>query len=184
MWSKKEQQAVEFSFKAHEGQKRKGTDIAYVSHPMIVGLILAKISDDEDVIIAGILHDIIEDTKFTKADIKNKFGSKVANLVDQVSEKDRDLPYIERKDRAAAKLFTIDEEAVLVKAADVLSNITDLSTDLDKRGEESFKIFHPEKEVKIKQIERVINIIISRIGDQKITKEMQETFKEIKKYED
>ncbi len=184
MWTKKQQKAVTFSFQAHKGQKREEKDLPYVLHPMAVGIILAKLNSSEEVIIAGLLHDVIEDTDFEKDDIKEKFGKKVANLVDEVSEKDRDLPYAERKQRAAAKLLEVSDQAVMVKAADVLSNITDLTIDLFKRGEVAFDIFNTDKNSKIKQIERVIKILKIRIGSEKIIKKLEERFTEIKRYED
>ncbi len=184
IWTKKEQEAVQFSFVAHRKQKRKGTDIAYVSHPMIVGLILARMEADSRTVIAGILHDIIEDTEYDKKDIKERFGSDVAELVEEVSETDRDLPYRERKERAAAKLYEVSDRAVLIKAADVLSNMTDLESDLREKGEDGFKIFHTGKNQKIKQIERVVNILVSRLEDEELILNLKETFNEIKKYED
>ncbi len=184
IWTKEEQKAVQFSFRAHRKQKRKGTDIAYVSHPMIVGLILARLRAGSEVVIAGILHDIIEDTEYHKKDLRNLFGGNVANLVEEVSETDRDLPYRERKERAAAKLYGVSDEAVLIKAADVLSNMTDLESDLRQKGEDGFNIFHIEKNKKIKQIERVVKILISRLENEDLISNLKETFNEIKKYED
>ena len=184
IWTKKEQEAVQFSFRAHREQKRKGTDIAYVSHPMIVGLILARLNADIRTVIAGILHDIIEDTDFNKRDIKDRFGAEVAELVEEVSETDRDLPYKERKERAAAKLYEVSDEAVLIKAADVLSNMIDLKSDLNEEGESAFNIFHADKNEKIIQIERVVKILISQLKNEELISNLKETFNEIKKYED
>lgn len=184
IWTKKEQEAVQFSFRAHKKQKRKGTDIAYVSHPMIVGLILGRLKAGSEAVIAGILHDIIEDTDYTKRDIEKQFGSEVAKLVEEVSETDRDLPYRERKERAAAKLYKVSDKAVLVKAADVLSNMTDLESDLEEKGGEAFTIFHSGKNEKISQIERVVKILISRLENEELILNLKETFKEIKKYGD
>lgn len=184
MWTKKQQKAVEFSFRAHKGQKRKGTKVPYVSHPMVVGLVLAKGGADENQIIAGILHDIIEDTEFTKDKIKLKFGEDVANLVEEVSETDRDLPYKERKERAAAKLFVVSERAAEIKAADLISNMTDLVTDLDRDPEKAFNIFHTDKNKKIKQMERVVNILNLRLKKQDLSNSLNKIIKEIRKYED
>jgi len=184
MWSKKEQEAVEFSFKAHRGQKRKGTGINYISHPMTVGIILAKLNSSSEVIIAGLLHDIIEDTDYKKKDIKKKFGESVANLVDEVSEKDRDLPYRERKQRAAAKLFNVSEGAVLIKTADILANTMDLITDLEKKGDNAFEIFHPKKNQKIRQIERVVAVLNSILKQKNVIDHLRNNLKIIKEYED
>jgi (p)ppGpp synthase/HD superfamily hydrolase len=184
MWSKKEQKAIEFSFRAHHKQKRRGSEIEYVSHPVIVGIILAKTGAEEAIIIAGILHDVIEDTDFSKKDIEVKFGKEIADLVDEVSEKDRDLPYRERKERAVAKLFFITEQAALIKAADVLSNLVDLCLYLDREGEEAFKIFNTGKNRKIKMTERKIKILEQKVKNKELIANLNERLKEIKKYED
>ncbi len=65
IYTQKIQHAIRFAIKTHEGyqkQKRKGKDVPYITHPLTVGLILAKAGANEDVIIAGILHDTIEDS--------------------------------------------------------------------------------------------------------------------------
>ena len=78
------QTAIKFAIKTHEvyqQQKRKGKDIAYITHPLTVGIILAKIDSSDDVIIAGILHDTTEDSipekKVTKNMIAKRFGNNV-----------------------------------------------------------------------------------------------------------
>ncbi|WP_456480604.1 RelA/SpoT family protein [Nautilia sp.] len=78
-------QAVDFAVKAHSGQKRKsGED--YVIHPILVAVITSYFSEDEDVITAAILHDIVEDTHYTIYYIKDKFGRNVANLVEGLTK--------------------------------------------------------------------------------------------------
>ena len=73
--------AIEFASLAHKDQVRKGEPIPYVSHPFAVGLILLNTGYSEDVVIAGILHDVVEDTKFSSKDIEEKFGLKISELV-------------------------------------------------------------------------------------------------------
>lgn len=88
--------AVVFSIKTHEvdqKQKRKGKDIAYITHPPTVGLILARANAGDHVIAAGILHDTIEDSidkkKVTRAMLAERFDKRVADLVDSVTEKEK-----------------------------------------------------------------------------------------------
>ena len=76
---------LEFAIKAHKGQKRKsGED--YVIHPILVATITSYFSNDEDVIIAALLHDVIEDTPYTKEDIEKEFNEKVAYLVEGLTK--------------------------------------------------------------------------------------------------
>ncbi len=99
MWILKEQKAVKFSASAHQGQMRKGKSIAYVSHPLTVGIILARMGCSEELVIAGILHDVIEDTDYEKEDIEREFGKKVADLVSGVSEENKKDSWVERKNK-------------------------------------------------------------------------------------
>src|ERR1019366_6852470 len=85
--------AIQLSIQVHEldqKQKRKGKDIPYITHPLTVGIILARAGASEDVIIAGILHDTIEDSipekKVSYGMIAENFGENVAELVESVTE--------------------------------------------------------------------------------------------------
>src|SRR3989344_784375 len=89
LFSSKIQIAITFAIKVHEidrKQKRKGKDIPYITHPLTVGLILARAGASEDVVVAGILHDAIEDSirekKVSREMIAGLFGENVAELVD------------------------------------------------------------------------------------------------------
>ncbi|MDF2947482.1 MAG: pyrophosphokinae [Bacillales bacterium] len=78
--------AIEFAALKHNGHYRKGTDIPYISHPFGVGMILLKAKCNEEQIIAGILHDTLEDTETAPSEIEEKFGLKVLQLVQSCSE--------------------------------------------------------------------------------------------------
>ena len=82
-------EALTFAHTAHEGAVRKGTDVPYITHPLETAAIAAEMTDDEDIIIAALLHDVIEDTKYSKKDIEVRFGSRVAELVLEESEDKR-----------------------------------------------------------------------------------------------
>ena len=75
------QKAIVFATLAHEGQCRKGTNIPYIVHPMEVMQILTANGCNETVILAGILHDTLEDTQTTPEDILHIFGQEVLDLV-------------------------------------------------------------------------------------------------------
>src|SRR5687768_16215143 len=101
MYTNKFQKAIKFAIKVHQGQTRKGKDETYIVHPLAVGLILSRVTSDEDIIIAGILHDTIEDCKpygsITKELIVKEFGENVAEMVNDSTEQDKSLPWDERK---------------------------------------------------------------------------------------
>src|SRR6266567_4013183 len=91
------QKALSFAAEAHARQERKGTDFPYVSHPIRVAEILDRFGCSEDAIVAGFLHDTIEDASVTVNDIGATFGPRVAALVAAVSEPDKSLPWKTRK---------------------------------------------------------------------------------------
>jgi (p)ppGpp synthase/HD superfamily hydrolase len=78
-------EAYALAERAHAGQRRY-TGEPYITHPLEVARILANMHLDAETIMAAILHDVIEDSSFSKADIAEKFGDKVADLVDGVSK--------------------------------------------------------------------------------------------------
>ena len=88
------QKAINMASQLHIGQTRKGgPDLPFIVHPFSVAWILANYTDNEDIIVAGLLHDVLEDVRGYKFDnLKNDFGEKIAKIVKEVSEdKDPDI---------------------------------------------------------------------------------------------
>jgi (p)ppGpp synthase/HD superfamily hydrolase len=143
--------AIDFAIEVHRTKKRKGKDIPYIVHPLTVALILSRVSDDEEIIVAGILHDTIEDCKpygsVTKEMIAKVFTPRVAELVDSVTEPNKDLPWIERKQAALAHIKDMDHDQLLLKSADVLQNLSDLNEDIVKKGLKVFKSFNATQDL-------------------------------------
>ena len=118
------EEAIEVAAQAHDGQFRKGTNTPYITHPYAVGLMLMDAGCSEAVVIAGILHDTVEDTDLTSACIRNNFGESVANIVDGCSE-NKSLRWRERKTERIEALKTATTEVCLVTCADKLHNLRD-----------------------------------------------------------
>ncbi|NIA02072.1 MAG: HD domain-containing protein, partial [Nitrospirae bacterium] len=74
IFTPKTQQAIRFAIEAHAEQTRKGNDIPYITHPLTIALILSQAGASEDVIVAGILHDVVEDSDVELDDVLNEFG--------------------------------------------------------------------------------------------------------------
>ena len=96
--------ALKVASRAHRDQTRRGTDIPYIAHPVAVAMIISRYTADENTIMAGILHDILEDVKptvYSEIDMKNDFGDEVVGIVKDVSEDktagELEKPWIERK---------------------------------------------------------------------------------------
>ena len=133
--------AVEVAVKAHQNQTRKGTDIPYITHPLGVGISLAKVGSPDEVIAAGILHDTLEDTSLTQDNISEKFGDKVASIVKDCSEPDKSLPWDARKKHTIEFLKKASPEVRLVTCADKLHNIRTIISEYEKMGEHVWERF-------------------------------------------
>lgn len=154
------QNAVRFATDVHAKQTRKGKDTPYITHLLGVALILARAGADEDVVVAGVLHDAIEDSpkenKITKEILAEKFGNSVAELVDAVTEQNKELPWAERKQIALEHIKDMDHNALLLKSADVLHNLSELIHDVEQESEEVFEKFNAPKEDKLVQQEKLV----------------------------
>jgi len=153
------QRALNFAIKAHKGQKRKsGED--YVIHPILVAVITSFFNNDEDVIIAALLHDVVEDTLYTLEDIKNEFGNSVANLVEGLTKivQIRDNSLIPSNSNSALtksaltfrKMLSVsikDVRVLLIKLCDRLHNMLTLDAlpnNKQKRiAEETLVVYAP-----------------------------------------
>jgi hypothetical protein len=131
------QDAISLAIRAHwldDRQCRKGKDVPYIVHLLCVGLILARAAADETTIVAGILHDVVEDSapeaRITLDDLAQRFGPEAAAIVGEVTEPDKSLPWCERKEAALAGVSSLSRAALLVKTSDVLSNDWELLNDL------------------------------------------------------
>jgi (p)ppGpp synthase/HD superfamily hydrolase len=120
--------AISFCESAHVGQFRK-TGEPYSNHPINVALICAGWKLDVEALVAGLLHDTVEDTATTVADIQKSFGSRVAKLVDELTDvsKPEDGNRATRKGIDRAKLAGVSADAQTIKLADLISNAKDIA---------------------------------------------------------
>lgn len=128
------EEALRFSSIRHGGQYRKGSTIPYLSHPFSVAMLLESDHQAPAVVAAGLLHDLVEDTKTDPQEILSKFGSDVHRLVLAVSEKNREESWEQRKRMTLqqVQLLQFDEVALLV--ADKLHNLRSIRYDLEMEG--------------------------------------------------
>ncbi|HXW09705.1 MAG TPA: bifunctional GTP diphosphokinase/guanosine-3',5'-bis pyrophosphate 3'-pyrophosphohydrolase [Steroidobacteraceae bacterium] len=124
------QEAYDFAFHAHDGQRRRSGE-PYITHPVAVADLLADLRLDAQTMIAAILHDVMEDTPNTKAEITDRFGREVAELVDGVSKLDQ----VQFRSRAEAQAESFrkmllamvrDIRVIMVKLADRTHNMRTL----------------------------------------------------------
>jgi len=161
------QSAYDFSALAHEGQFRM-TGEPYVSHPVAVAQILTEWHLDSQALSAALLHDVMEDTNVTKAELAEKFGKMVAELVDGVSKLDR--IEFQSHEQAQAENFrkmvlamTRDVRVILIKLADRLHNMRTLDA------------MNPKKRVRIaRETLDIYAPIANRLGLNRLFEELQE----------
>lgn len=139
--------ALTFSARAHGRQVRKGTDVPYVTHPVHVAWILERHGFDEDVVIAGLLHDLLEDTLVTSEEIGQRFGTRVAAIVNGCSEPDHEYGWWEdRKAHTIEFLRTASADVRAVACADKLHNLSTIRDALATHGEHVWRRFHRGRE--------------------------------------
>ncbi len=162
------EKAYRIASTAHQDQKRKSGE-AYIIHPLCVSVILAELELDKETIVAGLLHDVVEDTVMTEEEIAQEFGKEVALLVDGVTKLGRlsyDADKVEVQAENLRKMFLAmakDIRVILIKLADRLHNMRTL------------KYMRPEKQKEIaRETMDIYSPIAQRLGISKVKIELDD----------
>ena len=141
-------EAIAFAVKAHDGMRRKKSSAPYILHPMEAAVIVGTMTDDQNLIAAAALHDVVEDAGITIEEIEERFGKRVRELVQSESEDKRDhLPPAEtwriRKEETLAVLKNTEDLGVLmVWLGDKLANMRSLYRDWKVEGDAMWQRFN------------------------------------------
>lgn len=171
-YSEKVHKAMSLASKMHQGQKRKGTDIPYIIHPLnVLDLAHEMGVVDENTLIACVLHDTIEDTPYTKEQLEKDFGEDVCQIVLDVSE-NKSLPtWKERKISYLEHLKSCDNtNSILVSTLDKIENLHNMYIDYLAIGDKLFDRFNADKNEEFWFYRSFVEIIKN--------KEIPDTFKE------
>lgn len=133
--------AKEFAEEAHKGQTRKSSNVPYITHPIRVAERLERAGFSDELICAGYLHDVVEDTPYEMEDIEEAFGQKVAGLVAAHTE-DKSKSWQERKQHTIDTIENAGKEVKYLIVADKLDNLLGLEKDLARLGDAVWQHFN------------------------------------------
>jgi (p)ppGpp synthase/HD superfamily hydrolase len=138
--------AFEFATEKHAGQTRKASTIPYIAHLMGVASLVLEFGGDEDLAIAALLHDVVEDCGGAPMlkEVRQRFGNRVAKVVDGCTDANTipKPPWRERKERYIRHLKDADAETRVVSAADKLNNVRSILADYREVGEAIWERFN------------------------------------------
>ena len=141
-------EAIAFAVKAHDGMRRKKSALPYILHPMEASVIVGTMTDDQNLIAAAVLHDVVEDAGVTLDEIEANFGKRVRELVTSETEDKRaDLPPADtwriRKEESLAVLKNTEDIGVLmVWLGDKLANMRSIYRDFEVQGDAMWQQFN------------------------------------------
>ncbi len=175
--------AIRIATITHQEQKRKGSDTPYIIHPYSVMCIAANATQDEDILIACLFHDILEDVpdKYPRERMVKDFGERVAIIVDGVT-KDITLP--DWQGRADAYLEHLEhkasDESLIVSCADKTHNLMSMLTDYAEVGDELWKCFKVGAERQLWWYEKVLEVIRLRLPGLTIANNLEKLIAQFK----
>ena len=146
-------EAIAFAVKAHDGMRRKKSEVPYILHPMEAAVIVGTMTADQNLIAAAALHDVVEDADITIEEVEEKFGKRVRELVGAETEDKRaDLPPADtwriRKEESLNVLKNTDDIGVLIVwLGDKLANMRSIYRDWKVEGDAMWQRFN-QKDVK------------------------------------
>ena len=165
--------AINLACRLHAGQMRKGEDdLPYISHPFAVAWILGNYTTDEDTVIAGLLHDVLEDVPgYDVRNLERDAGAEVAAIVAQVTEdKDPNISgngratWEDRKRKYLRHLARAGEKGLLVCAADKIHNLQSLTAAYKERGEALWSRFNAPPSRQLWFHGEVLKVLQERLG--------------------
>ena len=132
--------AFSLAAEAHAGQKVAGDDGPYLRHPVEVAELLHEVGVPESVIAAAVLHDVVEDSELTVGEVGERFGDRVAGLVEALTEDPQIAEWVTRKDALRDQVRRAGPDAAAIYAADKLANVRHMRRLYAEHGEEAIRL--------------------------------------------
>ncbi len=186
MYSYRIELAIRAAAVLHKDQLRKGSmPFPYITHVVATAFTLMDYTQDEDIIIAALLHDTLEDTDYTIDELQEDFGGKVREIVETLTEprniKERKLTFRESKKGYADQLKKGPMEAVLVAAADKIHNLRTMVEDYTDNHERFIQDFGKNFDERLEAYQTIANVINNRLKGS-ILAEFNHVFSEFKQF--
>ena len=173
MYSYRVEQAIRAATVLHKDQLRKGTaPLPYVSHLFAVAMLVSDYTDDEDTIIASLLHDTLEDTDYEPKEIEEDFGKHVRKIVESLSEPDstkEQLTWKQTKAEYAKQLKKAPDEALLIAAADKIHNMRCMVEDHYNDHVQFVNSFKGSLDDRMMMYQNISNVLNSRLKSDILT---------------
>lgn len=170
------QRAFRYAAEKHDGQTRKQTAVPYLSHLIAVASLVLEAGGDEDMAIAALLHDVVEDCGGMPRlrEVRKQFGPRVAKIVEGCTDSfgEPKPEWVERKKDYLDELKDADAETRLVSASDKLHNVRTILADYRQDGEAIWKRFSGKKEGTLWYY-RALSDEYQRRGSNRITRELE-----------
>ncbi len=164
----KEEEAIRFIVKAFENKKRQKEDINSSFHSIGVGFMLKSIGCDEETVLTGLLHDVIEDTQYDYNYIKENYGKKVADNVLSISEDESIINLADRETKFIDNLNNVNDNIVLVEIADKLHNLLSDYEIWKAKGKEAFYTANSSYEVAKRKYLKYQELFNTRISNNQL----------------
>lgn len=142
------EKALRIAAIAHTGQERKDDGSPYIVHPVMVSRILETHGFREEVVAAGLVHDVLEDSEMTEAEMRAELGDTIVDIVTNVSE-DKSLEWEVRKEAYIEAVANASDETKAVSVADKIHNAKSLLLGYERDGEAVWEVFNRGKAKKL-----------------------------------
>lgn len=168
-------EAFDIASRAHRRQFRKVNGTPYISHPMAVAFILEKMGKSEDLVIAGVLHDVLEDTDISEDELTELFGSNVIRLVRYVTEDKTIGTWKERKQSYIDRIRSSDLDVKVLSMADKVHNLHSMNSDKSVIGNDLWLRFSAPKNDQKWYYETLLQVFLSEssLTGSSLVQEMQ-----------